>query len=148
MNRLDSDRVDREGRALIRYLTDAPPSDYLLACYRRGRSRASIDTDLPIDRWLLRAAIRGRLLARLGDGYARLIHPTGGYRRRLTLMVAILENAPTTHLQFNGAIAGSPGLVLARLLANLVLAGVAMIGGLLIFGPLDLVLGRGPAKAS
>ncbi len=139
----DLAELDREARALTRYLIGRAPSDYHLACYRRGRSRQG-PADARIDRVLLKAAGAGRVAARIADGYARVARPTGGFRRRVTLMVAILENAPDSHLRLTEALVGPIPLIVARVVIGLAASAAAMALGMIVFGPIDLGLGRGP----
>jgi hypothetical protein len=131
--------VEAECAALVRYLAGHPPSAYLIECYRRALPLARSPEPSPVDGWLLRAARLGRWPARMADGYARFVRPTGDYRRRLTLALALLENAPDTHAATNDAATGTPlgiGLgVVAAAAASLVAIGL----GFVVFGPLHLV---------
>lgn len=139
--------LDREGRSLARYLTGRSPTEYVLGCYRRGRSSPGGPPDTPLDRVLLAVAHRGRPAARIADGYARMACPTGGFRRRLTLMVAILENAPDSHLELNAALTGPSWVILLRVAASVAASAACLVLGIVLLGPVDLLLGR-TAKAS
>lgn len=136
--------LDDECRALTRYLTGRPPTDYVLACYRRARDFApgASQPPAPIDRALARAARLSRGTARLADAYARWLRPAGPLRRRLTLLLAILESAPDTHEWCNGAERGSRLLVSLRLAGGVALSAGTLVLGLAAFGPLHLATAR------
>ena len=134
--------LDREGRALARYLVGREPSAYVLACYRRARGSSGLEPEAAIERVLLAAARWGGLAARIADGYARLARPTGGFRRRATVMVAILENSPDSHLELNDAATGSPAAIMARAGGTLLASAACLLVGLIVFGPIHLLVAR------
>jgi hypothetical protein len=132
--------LDDECRALARYLTGRPPDDYVLTCYRRAADFVPGATDplQPIDRVLWRAARASRITARSADAYARWFRPAGPLRRRITLLLAILESAPGTHGWFNTAETGSR-LRVSLQPAGVVAASAAMLAiGVAGFGPIHL----------
>jgi len=133
----------RECRAFARYLSGRTPSDEVEAWYRRADpDRVAPTRGAPaIDRALLAAARWGAPWTRMADGYARFVRPVGPLRRRLTLMLAILENAPDTHPALHSADVGRRSVVVARLVGHLAASGVALVSGLVVFGPVHLVLG-------
>jgi len=146
--------LDDECRALARYLTGQAPGEYVLACYRRTVDFVPGATDplLPIDRALWRAVRTSRLTARLADAYARWFRPAGPLRRRITLMLAILESAPGTHAWVNTAESGSR-LRVSLQLAGVVAASAAMLAiGVAGFGPIHLATAwigpKGPVRTA
>lgn len=138
---------DREARALVRHLTGRAPSDYVVACYRRAVGAAAAEDDA-LDRLLLRAACAGRPLAALADAYGRLARPAGGFRRRVTLALAILENAPDTHRALEQPPPGAQWMGLARLAAALAGGGLILGAAIVAFGPAHLVLRAGARRVA
>lgn len=55
------------------------------------------------DTWLLELARAGSTRTGLADCYARRARPYGEVRRRLTLMLALLETHGDTHTDYDGA---------------------------------------------
>ncbi len=55
------------------------------------------------DDWLLRFAAAHPAQTSLADAYARMVRPYGDLRRRLTLMLALLENHGATHAAYDRA---------------------------------------------
>jgi hypothetical protein len=55
------------------------------------------------DALLGRVAAWGRFTTSLADAYARRVRPYGDLRRRLTLMLALLESHGATHAQYDHA---------------------------------------------
>ncbi len=130
-----------ECEALTRYLVGSRPSAYVLECYRRLRPSAAVPGGATVDRALDSAVRLGAFPARVADAYARFFRPTGSLRRRLTLMLAILENAPDSYDRIGAGTRGSYPGVAARVGLAMATSGVALLLGLLIFGPIHLATG-------
>lgn len=130
--------VEREGQILLAHLARRHPTDYAIACYRRCRVAAAAADDR-LDLLLLRAACRRPWLAAPADAYARLVRPAGGFRRRVVLALAIVENAPDTH-------GGLHPRQAPRITAWVALAGCLLVAacriaaGIVCFGPVHLAL--------
>jgi hypothetical protein len=86
------------------------------------------------------------LLVRIADAYARWLRPFGPLRRRVILMLAILENAPDTAPELNSARVGSRTRVLAGVVASLLGSVLCLLAGLLLLGPLHLVSALVPER--
>ncbi len=129
---------------MSRYLTGHPPTAYVVRKYIDGheaipfRRYPSAD---PLDAALAMFARRGSISARIADAYARLARPHGILRQKLTLLLAVLENAPPHYRELTS---GSPhgSLVRALLETTWSLASFAgaLAAGVLILGPLHFIL--------
>lgn len=98
------------------------------------------------DARLVTVARRGPLLARLADAHARLLDPAGLLRRKLVLLLALLETTPPHYRAIDAPLASSlPATVLALGARGAVAAIIAVIG-LVLFLPLRLTA-RGPVRA-
>lgn len=86
--------LEAECRRFTRYLLDEAPSPYVLACYQRAhRVSPDFTPHGAFDRAALRLAATAPGLA---DAHARLFAPTSALRRKLVLLLAILEaSAPS-----------------------------------------------------
>lgn len=135
--------LEREGRILLAHLANGHPTDYAIACYRRCRDAAAAADDW-LDALLLRAACRRPWLAGPADAYARLARPVGGFRRRVVLALAIMENAPDSHGTLHPRRA-PPFTVWLALAGGLLVAACRLAAGIACFGPAHLALwaGRG-----
>jgi hypothetical protein len=91
------------------------------------------------DAWLGRIAAAHPVLASLADAYARRAWPYGDLRRRLTLMLALLESHGTTHAAYDRA-SPAPAAVVWLMLAGFgTLWVVRTLLAFLLFAPLHLV---------
>jgi hypothetical protein len=128
-----------ECRAFARYLAGQDPSAYVLAWYQRiAASAADEAPPVLIDRVSLALARRGSLPARCADAYARVFRPYGLLRRRLVLLLAILENSPPSSAWLNAARTGGPSGVIAGMAGSLLAGGAALLVGCLVLGPVHL----------
>ena len=139
-----------ECRTFARYLSGADPTDYATSCYIRLLPSAAVSDRahrLLIERVLVGAGRAGSLPLRIADAYARFFLPRSLLRRRLILLLAILENSAPTERRFNSGTEGSlPGLVI-RLAATLVASGLCLVAGVIAFGPVHIVSGAHGARA-
>lgn len=132
-----------------RYLTGRPPSAYALEKYLAGHGllMAGAGPVDAVDRLLVRVATGGPIAARIADAYARHARPTGLLRRKLVLLLAVLESSPPTHAWINGAEHGPGGLVLLRMLGAALVSAAALAVGTVLLGPAHLLLrGRQAAR--
>lgn len=86
--------VIRECRSLTRYLTGHEPSNPVIRAYARGLDSHSFRSGrpaTPLDETLLWLASIGSGLAGLADAWGRIFAPAGHLRRRLVLLLAVLE---------------------------------------------------------
>ncbi len=133
-----------ECRAFTRFLTAGSTTPYVLASYERLLPSASIGAAAEsrlIERALLSFARRGAVPARIADSYARFFLPRSLLRRRLVLLLAILENSPTTERPMNSAIVASPVAVFGRLAVIGVAFAASLLVGVVLFAPLHLASG-------
>jgi len=91
-----------EARTFAAYLgSPALPADiveryrWAVEDWRADRAR--------FDRWLTGFAAAHPVLTSLADAYARIARPYGDLRRRLTLMLALLESHGATHALYDRA---------------------------------------------
>lgn len=137
-----SPRLVAECRRFTRLLTRTEPSAYVVASYVRLRATGVLSArraDALVERGLLAAARQGGLPLRIADVYARFFLPQALLRRRLLLMLAILENSPGSAAYLNSSIVGS----VPRVLVGVVVAGTASVAcvvvGILCFAPLHVM---------
>lgn len=141
-----------ECRTFGRYLSGADPTDYATRCYLRLLPTAAVPAGahtLLIERALVRAGRAGSLPLRIADAYARFFVPRSLLRRRLILLLAILENSAPAERTFNSGAEDSLPVLAVQLVVALVASGLCLIAGAIAFGPVHIVSGvRGPNAAA
>lgn len=95
------------------------------------------------ERWLLRVARTGPAACRIADAWARLAAPRGALRRKLVVLLAILEVSPPYVEELDQPRGGAVLEWLRIGGSGLVFAGALAIG-VLLFLPARLAAGRGP----
>ena len=136
------DANGEECRAFTRYLVGVNPTEYITSSYQRLLPSADVahaGSDALIERCLLAAARGGGLPLRMADGYARFFRPRSLLRRRLILLLAILENSESTGHALNSGAEGTLLSVGLRLVATLAASGLCLAAGVIVFGPLHVV---------
>ena len=141
-----------ECRTFGRYLSGAEPTEYATRCYLRLLPSAAVPEDansLLIERALVAAGRVGPLPLRIADAYARFLVPRSLLRRRLILLLAILENSAPAERTFNSGAEQSLPVLAAQLVVTLVASGLCLVAGVIAFGPVHIVSGvRGPNAAA
>ena len=130
--------LEAECRRFTAYLLDAAPSPYVIACYVRAhRVTAAFEPHDRFDRVALRLAA---WTPRLADAHARLFVPGSALRRKLVLLLAILEtSAPAFRRVDDPGPRGAMGAWL-RLAVIGGAAGMAAVLGSALVLPVQLVL--------
>ena len=130
--------LEQEARVFTRALIGRDPSDYVLRQYARGHMALPLAPVQAFDRVLLRTARGAPWQARMADAWARRFAGTSILRRKLTLLLAILESSAPSDAEFAPVRASAFGVVL-----RLAAAGTAAVFytslSLLILGPAYLV---------
>lgn len=134
--------LERECRVYCGYLIGRSPDEYVLQKYQafHAHTRATtVQTTDRFDRLLLRTSRCCPLFARLVDTYANHFLKQSVVRKKLVLLLAILECSPATYRLIDATDRGGwlrlTGTLCARGLFYVVLWLVAIIG----FGPLHAV---------
>lgn len=135
--------LPRECQTFTRLLTglDATPyvTDKYVAAHAAHPDLASLDG---FDSMLVTRAASSPLMARLADGYARRAQPQGPLRKKLVLLLAILETSPGFHTRIDTARSQSfVGAIVSLGLAGAAGAATA-VAGLGLFTLLRLVSGK------
>lgn len=130
--------LEDEARAFGRALLGAPPGGYVAAQYARAHGHLRLEPATPFDRVLLAFAARGSWVLRAADGYARIFAPTSALRRKLTVLVAILESAAPSDTAF-AAVERTPAAVAGRLLVTGLGFAVLLGAGVIVLAPIHLV---------
>lgn len=146
--------LDHECRVLTSYLLRLAPSSYVLAKYRDAHAAGALPASPagPFDRLLARLAIRRPSLLKLVDAYASVFFRTALVRKKMVLLLAILEASPRVHACFDspdpggtvGLLAGIAGRGSAFLLT--LLLAVVVLGPLQFAFTLRSSIGTAPAR--
>lgn len=142
--RLESiDDQAAECDTFTRYLCGMPADGYIRRKYEDAQLFLTpTPDDDPVDLALLEAGRRGGFHLSSADIYARCFRPRTTLRRRLIIVLAIIENAPGTHHYLNSAADGGIIVSLIRIVQCLGATAVAMTAGILRFGPRQLASDR------
>jgi hypothetical protein len=93
------------------------------------------------ERWLLRVARGGPSACRVADAWARLAAPQGAFRRKLVVLLAILEVTPPYAEELDQP-RGGPVVEWLRIAASGVAFAGALAVGVVLFLPARLAAGR------
>ena len=94
---------DRECQVFTQFLVNQNPSEYVITKYQQAHSNLEVyngSSADPFELFLVRLASKNRILTRAVDAYASFFHKRSLLRRKLILLLAILENSPPYYLQF------------------------------------------------
>jgi hypothetical protein len=133
--------LDRECATFTRYLTGARPTSGVVAWYVRAHAvRPGLVATDTFERSLLTMARLGGPATRAADAFARLFEPRGVLRRKLVVLLAVLEVTPPFAAGIDRVPRGGPAVAWLRLAASGLAAALAALVGIVILLPLRLVL--------
>jgi hypothetical protein len=133
-----------------RFLTGRAPSPYIQQKYEefyriRGEF-PELETD-PLERFLVQFSRRGPLFTAIADSYASRFRKRGALRKKLVLLLAILESVPPTSEYLDLPDTGGRLRIILRLGWYAVTFLAALGAGLLIIGPVHLLTTAAPGSA-
>ncbi len=132
--------LDRECRVFCRYLIGRPPGLETSATY--ARYHAALGQRLTgdgFDRLLVTVARLSPVLAQPADAYARFFRPRGLLRKKLVLLLAILESCYPSHQQVDAVDACGDFRLACRVLLSVLVAGISLAVGVICFLPCQLL---------
>jgi hypothetical protein len=135
--------LEQECRVFTRFISRVEPSPYVTRKYvdahRLGPDLAPADL---FDGWLVAVARSSPPLTRLADAYARHFAPRTTLRRKLVLLLAILESSPPFNRVID-RVPARPFVIAVLALAVTGLGGLAAaLAGAALFAPIRF-LSRG-----
>jgi len=135
--------IDREVDVFCRYLLSEVPTNYVrdqycLAIVARGL--AEDDNLTAFDRATLSLARRHVLFTRFADAYCSVFHRCGVLRRKLVLLLAILEHTAPSAAQFDQPKLRRPLTICVSLLFQSAISGVSLLAGMLLLVPTAFLL--------
>lgn len=137
--------LDEECRVFCRYLLGEAPTPYVLSKYRAAHEAHRLeDTASPFDFLLIRVARRSPWWARLADTYAALCYNDGVLRKKLVLLLAILESSPPTNASIDAGASFTKGRYYALLVAKGAGFALRLLLAVVVFLPRHLVLKNKP----
>src|SRR5262249_28617966 len=121
-----------ECRVFTWYLLRLQPSDYVIDKYRAAHAVTDAYTTGGFDVWLVRVAARAPWCTALADGFATVCDRRGLLRRKLVLLLAILETSSPAHRALEAAQRGALNTVLS-VSGHVMLSASKITLGVLIF---------------
>ncbi len=136
----DTDRA-AECRVFTQHLLGRDPDEYVTATYRAALAGMPVlSARGRFDEALLSFARIHPLCTKIADAYASLFLRAGALRKRLVLLLAILETRPPFSQAIDQAVGGSLPMLFIRLGVRTAAALVSLLVGTLIFTPTRIVL--------
>jgi hypothetical protein len=124
-----------------RHLAGRPPTPYVVRRYADAHAvLAGMDPRDGHGRWLLRVARAGSAACRVADGWARLAAPQSALRKKLVVLLAILEVSPPFAAELDQP-SGRRALEWARIAVSGITSLLALVIGLILFLPARLASG-------
>lgn len=141
------DVLAAECTVFTRHLLGVAPVPAVVEAYVRAHAASPrFRPATAFDQQLVAAARRGPRRARLADAHARLLDPAGLLRRKLVLLLALLETTPPHYRAIDAPLATNRAATVAALVFHGLVAAAVGALGLVLFLPLRLTA-RGAVRA-
>jgi hypothetical protein len=129
-------RLERECRSYAEYLAGRPPDEYVIGkyieCHEIGRIAPASDA---FDAFVTACAARSPFLARIADAYASRFLKYGSLRKKLVLVLALLECSRGTFEVLDRVDPGGVPGTIARLAWRVFVFAGALALSLVLFPP-------------
>jgi len=142
---LPADLLDRECHVFCTHLIGQPPNDYVRIKYREGNQTHRLEEAAmarPFDRRLVRIARKGPWFSKLADTYAAIFYKPAILRKKLILLLAILESCAPTHRLLDAGQSVGTASYYATLLTKGFGFAFTLLVSTVVFTPWHLALGR------
>lgn len=137
----------RESRVFARYLLGRPVGEEVLRSYEaavQGGAAGPHPEPIAFDRLVAALARATPALTRLVDMYSRHFRRTSPVRKRLILMLAILESHAPLYAELDRVDRGGKAVMYARMAFTVLGSGLLLLLGVLLLTPMRLVLAGRP----
>jgi hypothetical protein len=134
-------RLQRECRVFTRHLIGTAPGEYVAERYLDAhRVRTDFTPRSRFDRFLCSFAAVTPLAARLADAWCAMFAPGSVLRRKLVLLLAMLESC-APHYRRLEDVSGNRALAFAGLFGRGLVAALVLLVSVLVFLPARIALG-------
>ena len=139
---MDGGTLDRECRVFCRYLIGQEPNEYVKQKYRAAHQTNSVPADAgnQADVFLVKVAAIGSWSAKIIDAYTRVFRPFSTVRKKLVVLLAILESCSPTHAYLDSVDSNSVPLLFVRFIRRGVTFALVLLVGILFIVPAELIL--------
>jgi hypothetical protein len=129
-------QLERECSVFTQYLRGSGPTPYVTEKYVDFHQKlgAALGGD-GFDRFLVRAAARSPFWTKIADSYARIFRPAATLRKKLILVLGLLECAPPSFEALDAVPSGGFAGAAIRLAGTSAKFVAALIAGAVLFTP-------------
>ena len=131
----------KEAHFFTKYLLESAPNDYVLNKYEEGHGKCSLypyGQTNAFDKILIKLARLNQFFLRMIDGYCRIFYKNAMIRKKLTLVLAILESCSPFHEYLDSVVSYSKSKLFAVLLMKPLLFGFHLALSTLVIGPFHI----------
>ena len=131
--------LERECRTFTRYLVGREPTPYVIGKYGEAHAATAVLAGDRFDHRITAVARLHPVAAFVADAYARFFAPRGAFRKKLIVLLAILETSPPFYRELEQVSDGHLVSQVMHVAVRLLLLISAAIVGAVLFVPLRLV---------
>ncbi len=141
--KIDFKTLDRECGVFCRYLIGQTPNDYVRRKYREAHRCPPFSRGNPLtsaDKFLVQIARFGPWSTNIIDAYTRVFRPFSTIRKKLVLLLAILESCAPTYVCVDSVDSSSIFLLFLRFVQRCLTFVLLVIVGVVVILPVELML--------
>jgi hypothetical protein len=144
---VDPKTLERECTVFCRYLIGHEPNEYVKRKYRAAHATGSLRgvRACPVDSFLVKVASISPWSTKIIDAYTRIFRPFSLLRKKVVLLLAILEICVPTHAYVDSVDSAPIPLLFFRLVYRGLTFVLLVLVGFVLILPIELVL-RGSVK--
>jgi hypothetical protein len=140
--------LEAECRVFTMHLLGCLPDPYVIRKYVDAHKVSpAFSGGNRFDDLLVRVAAERPALTKLADSYARIFTPTGLLRKKLVLLLAILETSGPSYHLIDASAKGGQVVLMFQLLIKGILFGLNLIAGAIVFLPMQMIFASGQRRS-
>lgn len=133
--------LDLECAVLTKYLIQQAPNPYVLAKYREAHQASPKLAQLhpsPFDQLLVALSRQNAVAAKMVDAYAALFFRNALVRKKMVVLLAILESCAPTYIVFDQVDPGGARMFVLRFVQQGILFAITFVLAMILLMPLHL----------
>lgn len=136
---VDRNKLNRECNIFCKYLIHQKPNNYVVEKYHDAHIRGSISKLIGFDNFLNNIASISPFFTKLSDVYTSIYLKRSAFRRKLILLIAILESCPPTCNCFDLTTASYKPVIFLKMSAKMLFFIFSILLTTIIFLPLQII---------
>ena len=135
-------QLDRESKVYTKFLINDEPTSYIQNKYQKAHHRSNIfegNVSDPFDDFLIKFSSKNGFFTKLADSYASFFKKNSLIRKKLILLLALLESTAPSYRQFESPDSSSMLTIVFWIFLKGAVFAISLIAAIILFMPIKVL---------